>query len=394
LKEKVAMVREEINSAYAGLEPPDLTRVLNTAPAAEEDGGVDELYFFRELEGKRWDELRADYLEKRWHHFSSLSAETYRYYLPALLTAALDGIERQDTDPLLHSTTFSLGPAYWKLYHYGEDKHFQYQTSLFSEAQYRAVCSFLGLVAELFPGYWFLTAGALRWGWNKYDHPALEESRALAKSWHNFRYPPAEDPAVAKLLEQIDEAFAETPYPGDADICHPRKGDDEVAEYALEFRGARWQSLNPVFLSSHYAALSFFTPRAFRYFLPAYLFAELMAPQLDVPSNANPAWALSHGFSKQDADLAQTLSIDTTKWVEALREQFPAMDVPDDFFEPVAQPEIDWEARSRQRFAGFNRRERQAIVAYLRYTLTNDEYSAATIEAALEKYWLPSLAEE
>ena len=55
----------------------------------------------RDLAGKPWQGLTAEFLEKRWASFCYLSPTAYRYYLPSLLVGALDGLDGRQ--PFAHS---------------------------------------------------------------------------------------------------------------------------------------------------------------------------------------------------------------------------------------------------------------------------------------------------
>lgn len=75
------------------------------------------------------------------------------------------------------------------------------------------------------------------------------------------------------LAEQIIKAFQDTPHPGNnfEDISATLR-DEGIVDY---FTGKPWQGHEVKDLHYHYDALSFFTPKAFRYFLPAFILADL-----------------------------------------------------------------------------------------------------------------------
>ena len=79
------------------------------------------------------------------------------------------------------------------------------------------------------------------------------------------------------IVAQIEAAFADTPSPGtDYDDISATKYDDEgIVDY---FRGTTWRGHRVRDLRCHEAALSFFTDKAFRYWLPAFRLAELENP--------------------------------------------------------------------------------------------------------------------
>ena len=376
----ISAVRDEIEFAFDSLDPPDFGELLSSFRLDDEDGSL----IFQELNGRRWEDLDAAFLAGRWSYFGQLNAEGYRYYLPALLLRCLDDFSHEN--PLVHSTLFMLRPSYWRLYRYGKDKKATYQASLFSEAQSRAVCSFLGLASELGPSYRHLGFSALYWRWNQYDHPAVVQSRAYYEGCHNYSYPDAQEPTIAALMQRVETAFASYPYPGDDRICSPQPGDEEPAEYAMEFRGAQWQRLNPGFLAQHYPSLSFFTHDAFRYFLPAYLVADLMAEQLQLWLSADPVFHLTHGLVR-----VKTMSDDQiARFIEESQVADPELELTPEMLKPVGDAEF-WHARALERFAGFDHAQRKAIVTYLQHMAAQDEYQRADIDSALKDYWLPSL---
>jgi hypothetical protein len=82
------------------------------------------------------------------------------------------------------------------------------------------------------------------------------------------------DDAVA----QIETAFADTPAPGNEfdDISATSYGEDGTVDY---FRGTTWRGHGVRDLRIHDSALSFFTDKAFRYWLPAFMIADLEHPE-------------------------------------------------------------------------------------------------------------------
>jgi hypothetical protein len=71
-----------------------------------------------------------------------------------------------------------------------------------------------------------------------------------------------------RLIVEIERAFAETPPPDPITVC----GSDcpECSDLTREFYGRRWREIDDAKLEAN-RSLSFFTPEAFCYFLPAYL---------------------------------------------------------------------------------------------------------------------------
>ncbi|MGV3721072.1 MAG: DUF6714 family protein, partial [Actinomycetota bacterium] len=188
------------------------------------------------------------------------------------------------------------------------------------------------------------------------------------------------DPRVAALFRQIGDAFAATPYPGDHQLCGSDQGD-EPAEYALELRGLRWQAVHPELLAHCYAALSFLSAEGFRYFLPAFLLADL----LEGDSNANPVFHLTHAHAEPEPAIELTRAI-WERLESLLGERAAAVlcNVGDQHLR------ADRRRYALARHAGFSRVERLAIISYLEYRATDDDDRPA-IEQALERYWLPSV---
>lgn len=363
-------VRQAITAAFGALPVPPpkrLIRPLSTRDRVGEEG------IRRALAGKTWQSFPPGFFHSRWAAFCYLSPEGYRYYLPALLTGALD--ELNESSSLAHSVVFSLRPSFWALYYEGEDQDFIARQSRFTPEQYRAVTEFLRFVMEQVPGLQYLAAQAIRWGWGRLDTPASLAAQQYYQRLHNFTYPEPADPAVVGLVEEIRSAFAARPYPGDLDLCGSRQGG-EPAEYAMEFRGVRWQSLHPEFLAQNYAALSFLTDAGFCHFLPAFLISDLHGYE----SNADPVFHLTHGldgdpdvpFVSVVNDLTEVLGPETVQVLQQVGE-------------------VDWRAHSVRRFGSFTRPERRAIIRYLEYRAANDAFDRPTIRLALESYWLPSL---
>ncbi len=80
---------------------------------------------------------------------------------------------------------------------------------------------------------------------------------------------------VTRVTESIAAAFRATPYPGDAFLQGSFDGC-EPAEEVAHFQGkADWEALEPAFLDARYCALSFFSEAGFRFYLPAYLVADV-----------------------------------------------------------------------------------------------------------------------
>ena len=79
------------------------------------------------------------------------------------------------------------------------------------------------------------------------------------------------------IIENIKKAWEHVPYPGNENIFTPDSYDDEdITEY---FFGTTWEGHSVVQLRVHCSAIStFFSPKAYHYWLPAYLIASIEDP--------------------------------------------------------------------------------------------------------------------
>jgi hypothetical protein len=95
---------------------------------------------------------------------------------------------------------------------------------------------------------------------------------------------------VAEIKNVIECAFANTPHPGNnfSDISATR-WDEGIVDY---FRRSTWRGHQTTNLRKHVAALSFFTHQAFRYWLPAFMLAELEEPEKADVISQNIAYSI------------------------------------------------------------------------------------------------------
>lgn len=176
------------------------------------------------------------------------------------------------------------------------------------------------------------------------------------------------------VINHIRQAFGRNEYPGDRFLQGSFDGP-EPAEAVRPFRGQTdWQTIEPVLLDAHSEALNFFSEAGLRFFLPAYLIADLQ----DKLHTADPVFVLSHGFS----DLSIEHRIEDQTFIR--RAGRTALVNPRRY---GATTFFDY---ARWRLSVFTREEAQAIVAYLRYKRDVDPHNIQRdqIEAALELYWL------
>ncbi len=150
----------------------------------------------------------------------------------------------------------------------------------------------------------------------------------------------------------IRQAFSGMEYPGDWCLRGSNEGDEP---YLLEkeFTGKNdWRSLDPAFLDQapkgYSSALSFFSDEAFRFYMPAYLIADIDGHLADT----RPAFHLSHGLGDQ----AKTEKVNPRRYGERT-----------------------WFESACHKFAMFDRAQAAAIVAYLEFKRESDEFERMAI---------------
>lgn len=152
----------------------------------------------------------------------------------------------------------------------------------------------------------------------------------------------------------IEKAFCDVNYPGDENLVNSSYGE-EPELVKQHFRGKKdWRIINAEELDLD-GALSFFSDEAFRFFLPAFLIADIN----DALSFNDPSIRLCWALTPQ----AEGQKIAKVFGGETMGE------------------------RARKCLDDFSKEQVHAIVAYLQYRLTKDEYNP-TIQQALEHYWL------
>jgi hypothetical protein len=179
---------------------------------------------------------------------------------------------------------------------------------------------------------------------------------------------------ASKIIQTIRQAFGQNDYPGDQFLQGSFDGS-EPAEAVEPFKGRTdWQALEPELLDRQYSALHFFSQAGLRFFLPAYLMADLRGEL----QTADPLFVLIHGFQQvvvRHRTARGTFERKTGKGV---------------FVNPRRYGAVTFDAYARWRLSVFGREEATAIVAYLRYK----QQTAATpqeragVEAALQEFWL------
>lgn len=163
----------------------------------------------------------------------------------------------------------------------------------------------------------------------------------------------------AALIRQIRTAFAGIPHPGADALTDSRYGEEPAALVAAFAGLTDWTQVDSGFLDlapdGWASALAFFSARALRYYLPAYLVADVQGE-------------LAH------CDPASRLCLFVTP--QAASRRLAGIHGGGTMGE-----------RARQDFAIFAPAEVRAIVAYLWWKLDR-EPGDPLIEQALEYYWL------
>lgn len=165
----------------------------------------------------------------------------------------------------------------------------------------------------------------------------------------------------AQLVEKIEQAFSDVAYPGDHDLTGSSYGD-EPAALERDFRGRTdWKQLDKAFLNQAPdgwgTALSFFSDNALRFYIPAYMIADI---QGDLDSGGDPAVRLCSSLTP----LGETKKI-AKMWGGGTMGE-----------------------RARACFGKFSAAQVSAVVAYLQWRLNNADGHDMLIDQVLENYWL------
>jgi hypothetical protein len=176
------------------------------------------------------------------------------------------------------------------------------------------------------------------------------------------------------VIEKIHSAFEGRECPGEGFLQGSFDGCEPYEEVSPFKSKKDWRGIEADFLDGHANALSFFSEAGFRFFLPAYLIADLYG-QL---STADPLFHLTHGFSDT------TYELPTKGRIFVIRQGRSA------FVNPRRYGAMSFYDYARYRLSVFTREEAGAIVAYLKFKrdLDSDVVDRAGIDAALELFWL------
>jgi hypothetical protein len=104
----------------------------------------------------------------------------------------------------------------------------------------------------------------------------VQEERKQSMSEDHSASEPRQAPE--ELAELIEESFRDIPYPGDSSLVVIRNEFDLERREILEaFAGKHWTTLRLGFLRYHHQSIFFFTPAAYRFYLPAYLLVSVLS---------------------------------------------------------------------------------------------------------------------
>jgi hypothetical protein len=161
------------------------------------------------------------------------------------------------------------------------------------------------------------------------------------------------------LIHKIEKAFANAECPGESNLTDSTYGE-EPAELVEAFRNKHnWKALEPAFLDQAPgewgSALSFFSAEALRFYLPAYLIADIRGAL----KRSDPATRLCTFLTPQmeNRKIARVWGGGTMG------------------------------EHARNEFECFDSAQVSAIVSYLWWKLESEGYNP-TIEQALENYWI------
>lgn len=177
------------------------------------------------------------------------------------------------------------------------------------------------------------------------------------------------------VIARVHEAFGKNEYPGDSYIQGSFEGCEPYDEVGA-FKGKHdWTALDAGFLDAHYCAPPFFSECGFRFFIPAYMVADVRRGL----QTADPAFQLTHGFS--DHSLAQDVG----------GREFIRRWGRSSMINPRRYGAMTTGDHARCRLSVFTREEAGAIVEYLRWRREIDieaGVGAVEIDAALDAFWI------
>jgi hypothetical protein len=177
----------------------------------------------------------------------------------------------------------------------------------------------------------------------------------------------------AAVIALIEAAFSEVPHPGDPFLLGSHDGEEPREEVGAFHGLTDWHKATAAFLDVHYTVLSFFSEGGFRYFLPAFLIADVR----DALQTADPVFHLTHGFAETSSSHDIGGRVFTRKSGKF------------QFVNPKRYGGMTFFDYARCRLSVFSREESQAIVTYLEFTRQQPsrEFDRPFIDAALDAFW-------
>ncbi len=176
------------------------------------------------------------------------------------------------------------------------------------------------------------------------------------------------------VIEKIHRAFDGNEFPGERFLQASYEGTEPYEEVGPFEEKKDWKAIDAAFLDARSAALSFFSQAALRYFLPAFLIADLD----DELNTADPLSHLTSGFHDLSVRLPTKSRVFVVKSGKSA------------FINPRRYGAATMYDYARYRLSVFTREEAGAIVAYLRFKRANDPdgFDHDRIDSALESFWL------
>jgi hypothetical protein len=176
-----------------------------------------------------------------------------------------------------------------------------------------------------------------------------------------------------EVIDLILKTFGAIPYPGDAFLQGSFDGSEPYDEVSAFFGKNDWGKLDSKMLDDHYCALNFFSEGGFRFFLPAYLIADLREELL----TADPLFHLWHGL----VGVSVEVSIGPA--------MFRRVSGGSALLNPKRYGAMTWSDYARHRLSVFTREEAKAVVSYMIYKRESDTTGSdkSRIDAALKEFW-------
>jgi len=175
------------------------------------------------------------------------------------------------------------------------------------------------------------------------------------------------------VIEKIHVAFQGLEFPGEHFLQGSFEGDEPFEEVAPFRTHKDWAAVDASLLDTHASALSFFSEAGFRFFLPAYLIADLN----DKLHTADPVFHLTHGF------------FDFTVKIPVGERVFAIQNGKSTLINPRRYGAATTGDYASYRLSVFTQEEAGAIIAYLEYKRDYEPGSLdqPRIDAALKSFW-------